>query len=143
FYRPADMKTAKYLEDRLGSVSAYARSQTLHSGEETSEGRSERPIPLLSSQAITQLPDEAVIAFHRNLKPLRLSRLDWRQHPILAKRRRIPPPRLSPLPSLDEKKRALWQINGGEVDGYIDPDTRHSSQRPAPKPLQTIFEKHL
>ena len=50
YYRPNDLTTARYLEERLGSVSAYAHSQTLHSGEETSEGRSERPIPLVSSQ---------------------------------------------------------------------------------------------
>jgi len=34
FYRPSDIQTAKYLEDRLGSVSAFARSQTLHGGQE-------------------------------------------------------------------------------------------------------------
>ncbi len=61
FYRLNDLDTARYLEERLGSVSAYAHSQTLHSGEETSEGRSERPIPLLSSQEITQQQDDDVL----------------------------------------------------------------------------------
>ena len=37
FYRPNDLATARYLEERLGSVSAYARSETLHEGEQTSE----------------------------------------------------------------------------------------------------------
>jgi type IV secretion system protein VirD4 len=68
FYRPTDIQTAKYLEERIGNVSAYARSQTLHRGDETSEGRSERPIPLLSSQDIALLSDEQVIAFHRNYR---------------------------------------------------------------------------
>jgi type IV secretory pathway TraG/TraD family ATPase VirD4 len=109
FYRPTDIQTAKYLEERIGNVSAYARSQTLHRGDETSEGRSERPIPLLSSQDITLLSDEQVIAFHRNYRPMRLMRCDWRQHPTLAKRRRIPPRKLSPLPkcSISEMKSRL------------------------------------
>src|SRR5712692_595198 len=127
FYRPTDIQTAKYLEDRLGSVSAYARSHTLHGGEETSEGRSERPIPLLSSQDITRMSDDEVIAFHRNYRPMRLTRCDWREHPILAKRRRIPPPRLSPLPSLDGGENILWQATAAEHDGYIDPDMRNTS----------------
>ena len=90
FYRPTDIQTAKYLEERIGNVSAYARSQTLHRGDETSEGRSERPIPLLSSQDIVLMSDEQVIAFHRNYRPMRLTRCDWRQHPILAKRQANP-----------------------------------------------------
>src|SRR5262249_54716354 len=81
FYRPTDLQTAKYLEERLGSVSAYARSHTLHHGDETSEGRSERPVPLLSSQDIALLSDEQVIAFHRNYRPMKLTRCDWRNYP--------------------------------------------------------------
>src|SRR5207245_10942734 len=37
YYRPADQQTAKYLEDRLGTMSAFARSTTSREGEETSE----------------------------------------------------------------------------------------------------------
>src|SRR5712691_2298750 len=141
FYRPTDIQTAKYLEDRLGSVSAYARSHTLHHGDETSEGRSERPIPLLSSQDIALLTDDQVIAFHRNYRPMRLTRFDWRQHPTLAKRRRIPTRRLSPLPSLDGGEKTLWQATAAEHDGYIDLEERNMPPRPSQKPLQTIFEK--
>ena len=44
YYRPADLQTAKYLEDRLGTRSAYARSKTVHhSHETTSEGLSRAP----------------------------------------------------------------------------------------------------
>ena len=102
YYRPNDLTTARYLEERLGSVSAYAHSQTLHSGEETSEGRSERPIPLVSKQDIAQLSDSAVIAFHRSHRPLRLSRCDWREYPLLAKRRALVPPKLRALPPLPD-----------------------------------------
>ena len=36
---------------------------------------------LLSSQDIALMSDEQVIAFHRNYRPMRLTRCDWRQHP--------------------------------------------------------------
>jgi type IV secretion system protein VirD4 len=100
FYRPNDLATARYLEERLGPVSAYARSETLHEGEQTSEGLSERPVPLLSSQDIARLSDEDVIAFHRNQRPLRLKRMDWRDHPALTKRHGMMPPKVRPLPPL-------------------------------------------
>jgi type IV secretory pathway TraG/TraD family ATPase VirD4 len=100
FYRPNDLATARYLEERLGSVSAYARSETLHEGEQTSEGLSERPIPLLSSQDIARLSDEDVIAFHRNHRPFRLKRMDWRDHPALTKWHGMAPPKVFPLPPL-------------------------------------------
>ena len=45
-----------------------------------------------SSQDVTQLTDSEVIAFHHNLRPMRLSRLDWREH-LLVTRRSIPAPR--------------------------------------------------
>jgi hypothetical protein len=51
---------------------------------------------------VTQLTDSEVIAFHHNLRPMRLARLDWREHPILATRRSIPPPRVEQLPPLTE-----------------------------------------
>jgi type IV secretory pathway TraG/TraD family ATPase VirD4 len=125
-YRPNDLTTAPYLEERLGSVSAYAHSQTLHSGEETSEGRSERPIPLVSKQDIVQLSDSAVIAFHRSHRPLRLSRCDWREHPLLAKRRALAPPKLHPLPRLtDIQVRETLSLPGDGVPPVEldDPDT--------------------
>src|SRR6266550_1751353 len=40
YYRPTDLATARYLEERLGTHSAYARSTTLRDGAETSEGLS-------------------------------------------------------------------------------------------------------
>jgi type IV secretory pathway TraG/TraD family ATPase VirD4 len=102
FYRQASQETAEYLERYLGYRSGYARSETLHPGQETSEGRAERPVPLLSSQDVTQLADAEVIAFHHNLRPMRLSRLDWREHPVLVQRRGIKPPRVEKLPPLTE-----------------------------------------
>ena len=89
------------------------------------------------------MSDEQVIAFHRNYRPMRLTRCDWRKHPILAKRRRLPPRKLSPLPELDRRDNTFWQTPGKVFDGYIDPDQRTRPLRPSQKPLQTIFEKHF
>src|SRR6266702_1719770 len=86
YYRPTDLATAQYLEERLGSRSAYAHSTTEREGIETSEGHTERPIPLLTAQDILQLKDEEIIGFHRRLPPFKITRADWRRHPTLAKR---------------------------------------------------------
>jgi type IV secretory pathway TraG/TraD family ATPase VirD4 len=104
FYRPNDLDTAKYLEERLGSFSAYAHSQTLHGGQESSEGCSERPRPLLSNQEITQLKDTDVLVWHRGYKPLKLKRMDWRAFLLLRERRNISPTPLQPLPPLTDIK---------------------------------------
>jgi hypothetical protein len=104
FYRPNDLDTARYLEDFLGSASAYAHSQTLHSGEETSEGKSERPRPLLSIQEITQLKDTDVLVWHRDYKPLKLKRMDWRAFDLLKQRRSLKASELQSLPPITDIK---------------------------------------
>jgi type IV secretion system protein VirD4 len=123
FYRPADMHTAKYLQERLGDVSAYARSETLQNGHETSEGRVERPIPLLSSQDIGLLGDTDVIAFHRNMRPMRLKRMDWRNYPILKARRTLPLPKLPILPPLTQLE--LHSLKTSASDDLMNPDERY------------------
>src|SRR5437667_7626491 len=120
YYRPTDLATAKYLEERLGSKSAYAHSTTSREGAETSEGLSERPIPLLAAQEILQLKDEEIIGFHRNLPPFKMKRIDWRTYPLFKQRRNMPAPQLSPLPDLAEI--SLRQSQKHVSDVYIDPD---------------------
>jgi type IV secretion system protein VirD4 len=108
YYRQASQETAEYVERKLGYRSGYAYSETLHHGDKSSEGRAERPIPLLSSQDITQLSDRDIIAFHHNLHPIRLRRIDWRDHPSLVKRRSLTPPKIDNLPPVtDEQMRQL------------------------------------
>jgi type IV secretory pathway TraG/TraD family ATPase VirD4 len=128
FYRQASLETVDYLERALGYRSGYARSETLRPGEETSEGRAERPIPLLSSQDVTQLLDTEVIALHHNLPPMRLRRLDWRGHPALTKRRSIPPPPVKKLPPLTEDEMrttpTLTTNTPADDDELINPDDR-------------------
>jgi type IV secretory pathway TraG/TraD family ATPase VirD4 len=104
FHRPNDPTTARYLEDRLGSVSAYARSETLYHGEESSAGRAERLVPLLTKQDIGLMDDTEVLAWHRNNRPLKLTRLDWQEYPLLVKRRTIPPPPVAKLSPVTEEE---------------------------------------
>ena len=123
FYRPTDLATAEYLEERLGTRSAYAHSSTSHEGEETSAGLAERPIPLLTAQDILQLKDEEIIGFHRRLPPMRISRVDWRKHPALIQRRDIPAPKLFDLPQIADVPmgEALTQTSRDPQE-YVDPD---------------------
>src|SRR4051812_46246372 len=102
YYRPADLQTAEYLENRLGYRSAWAHSKTRHDGHEVSEGEQERFIALLSKQEIMQLPGEAVIGFTGNLPPFQGQRIDWRRIPVFQARQKIAPPPLPVLPKLEE-----------------------------------------
>jgi type IV secretion system protein VirD4 len=106
YYRPADVQTAEYLENRLGYRSAWAHSKTRHDGREVSEGEQERFIPLLSKQEIMQLPDEAILGFTGNRPPFQGQRIDWRRIPIFAARQEIAPPPLPVLPKLAETQFA-------------------------------------
>ena len=123
YFRPTDLATAKYLEERLGTRSAYAQSSTSKEGEETSAGLSERPIPLLTAQDILQLEDSEIIGFHRRLPPMRITRVDWRNHPTLIQRRSIPPPQLDALPQIADIPigEALTQTFDDPQE-YVDPD---------------------
>jgi type IV secretion system protein VirD4 len=119
YYRPTDVATARYVEERCGRHSAYARHTTEQHSGYTSEGRSEQAIPLLSAQDFLRYKDDEVIGFHRSLSPFKLERMDWRQHPLLQKRRTVPPPQLPTLAALDN----LPMLHGINRARYIeDPD---------------------
>src|SRR5947207_1584846 len=100
YYRPTDLATAQYLENRLGRQSAYAHSTTEREGTEPSQGLSEQAIALLTAQDIMQLKDEDIICFHRRLPPFKINRMDWRHHPTLSERRNMPSPQLPVLPQI-------------------------------------------
>src|SRR3989440_10604970 len=119
YYRPSGQKTADYLEHCLGRKSGYARSQTLREGEETSQGKSEQGIPLMTATDIKQMKDEQIIGFHRRLPPFKMKRIDWRQHQALIKLRQLPAPHLLPLPPL---VNIPFSHHRTLADGYIDPD---------------------
>ena len=124
YYRQEDDETAAAIERSLGRRSAYAHSQTLHEGQEASEGLSEQSVPLLTARDITELGYDDIIAFFSNLKPFRAKRMDWRSFPLLKQRRAIPPPKLSPLPPLSEIHLPSPGERGGRYPRFpIDPDT--------------------
>lgn len=129
YYRPSGQKTADYLEHCLGRKSGFARSQTLQDGDETSQGRSEQGIPLLTAQAIKQMKDHEIIGFHRRLPPFRVRRVDWRHYPELIQKRNILPPILSALPDIETVSFAHAQNMLFPVSGYIDPYTLLKERR--------------
>ncbi len=118
YYRPTDVAIARYVEERCGRRSAYAHQTTEQHGGHISEGRSEQAIPLLSAHDFLRYKDHEVIGFHRSLPPFKLERMDWRQQPILQKRRTVPPPQLPALPVVTD----LPMMQGLERSHYIDPD---------------------
>jgi type IV secretion system protein VirD4 len=127
FYRPNDLTTGRYVEERAGLSSAYSRSETLHEGAQTSESRSERAMPLLPRQEFALWDDTEVVAFHRNNRALKLKRMDPLEHPLLVKRRSILPPPVKELPPVTEDKLRTTQFAGNqqsldEDDELINPD---------------------
>jgi type IV secretion system protein VirD4 len=122
YYRPANQETAEYLERCLGRKSDYAHSQTIREGEETSQGRMEQGIPVLTAQEIKQLSDEDIIGFHRLLPPFRAKRMDWRNYPLLRKRRTLPAP---PVPSLPVLSELPFSTSSDPTHELIDPDSLH------------------
>jgi len=114
FYRPSDLATAQFLEDRLGQVSAYAHSVSVgQDGARSSQGRSERPVPLLVAQDVLQLPAEHVLVFHRDQPPARAERADWRTVGGLRSRQGLPTP---PVPTLPPAP-GLPDVPGNESEG--------------------------
>src|SRR3989440_12658511 len=125
YYRPSGQKTADYLEHCLGRKSGYARSQTLKEGEETSQGKSEQGIPLMTATDIKQMKDEQIIGFHRRLPPFKMKRIDWRQHQALIKLRQLPAPHLFFLPPVAAIPEVPLE-SAHMTNGYIDPDMETS-----------------
>jgi type IV secretion system protein VirD4 len=120
YYRPNDEDTAVQLEKRLGRVSEYARSHTEREQGKTTEGLSEQGVPLLTAQKIMELPDEDVLAFHRNLPPMRLKRMDWRSSKTLSLRHNMRPPALPALPPATDLR--VPNTDPAARDSIIDPD---------------------
>jgi type IV secretion system protein VirD4 len=133
YYRPSDLTTAEYLEQSLGKQSAFAHSQTLKEGTETSQGLSEQSIPLITAQEIRHMQDDDIIGFHRRLYPFQIKRMDWRQHLSLRQRQGLKPPRLASLPPVsDIPDYAEAQQTDHQPTPYINPDMiMHDSGEPA------------
>jgi type IV secretion system protein VirD4 len=100
YYPPNDVETAYRIERWLGRKSGFATShQERGQGhEQTSEGKSEQAVPLMTAQAIMELEDSEILVKHRNKPPIRATRMDWRDHPELKNRRALPPIEPKPIP---------------------------------------------
>jgi type IV secretion system protein VirD4 len=122
YYRPTDLATARYLEERCGRQSGYAHSTTEREGGLSSAGLSEQPIPLLTAQDFLRLKDQQVICFHRNLSPFRLTRMDWRKHAILKQRRNIQAPQLPVLLALSSLADLHIPQAESMTDAYVELD---------------------
>jgi len=126
YYRPDDVSTAQYLENRTGTRSAYARSETTKEGAETSQGKSEQGIPLMTAQEIMQMKEHQVLLFHRNVPPMRAHRISWIGNPLFERRRTIPPPKLEKIPACEVSLNTQGEL---QSDGYVNPYTLLNRQR--------------
>jgi type IV secretion system protein VirD4 len=123
YYRPNDLETAKYIEERLGRKSDYAHSQTSREGKTTSQGQSEQGVPLMTAQEIMCLKNEEIIGFHSNLKPFRAKRMDWRDIPLLKLRLTLTPPQLPILQQQTSKPQEGRQSDKkARLFEPLDPD---------------------
>jgi type IV secretory pathway TraG/TraD family ATPase VirD4 len=112
-FSQADLATAKHYSERMGETSGYAHSESEHGGEQTSTGKSEREIPVMSPQDFLEMDDGELVCFIGKKKPFQLRSMDARRHPQLAKRIGMKMPKLLLFPAQAE---------------------RHEKAPPAPKP---------
>jgi type IV secretion system protein VirD4 len=126
YYRPADLGTASYLEERLGRHSEYARSHTTREGRGESQGLAEQAVSLLTAWEVQRLRDEEIIGFHRLLPPFKARRMDWRDHPILKARHGLTPPPLSVLPPLGTRAPTTVWESTRYAHSFVDPDERYT-----------------
>jgi type IV secretory pathway TraG/TraD family ATPase VirD4 len=107
FLRQNGIDTSEYVQKRIGLKSGFAHSTNLHDHVEVGEGHIEQAVPLLTVQDITELSDTESIIIHRNLKPIRAERMDFRRYPRLLSATHMPPPTLSELPDIPEMPALL------------------------------------
>ena len=133
FYRQAGLETSEYIEKRLGRKSEYAHSKTSHEGAD-SQGEAETGVPLMTAQDISELDDTEIIVLHRKLKPIRATRMDWREYPKLLARTKIPLPcsRVSLRLPICRRLRMSKTIPSGS-----DPNI-HDSSQPAIRDLSVL-----
>jgi hypothetical protein len=74
----------------------------------------------MTAGEIKMMRDEETIAFHRNLAPMRLTRMDWRNSTQLKRRHNMKPPTLPALPPLTDLQ--IRNTDPLTDDNLIDPD---------------------
>src|SRR5918912_4597263 len=96
FYRQSGLETSEYVERRLGKTSDFAHGTSVHE-DQTTESESEQAVSLLSPQEVAELSETEILCVHRNLKPFRARRMDWREYEALAALTKMPAPPLQAL----------------------------------------------
>jgi hypothetical protein len=89
------------------------------------------------------LEDTQVIVQIDGMRASIAKRLDHRNFADLAKRKNIPPPRLSPLPPLEMGKNPNWQGAGEMYHRFFNLNGSYTPLRAQQNRVQTIFEEHL
>ncbi len=129
YYQQHDDATAWTVSKRLGQASTLSRGLTVTAagtvldGAKTTWSMVERLCPLLTPQQIMRLPDHTALVFYRDLPPMWINRLDWREFHELRAGAKIPPvalPHLRPWEGLMAKPRLGRGVQS--TDEYIDPD---------------------
>ena len=93
----------------------------------------------MTAQQIMQMEDAEIIVKHRNLPPIRATRMDWRDHPELKTRRTVPPVGIIPIPDLVSLPKFDADYGQPEPDGEepaFEPISYENRPRPAGR---TIF----
>ena len=123
YYQPFSYKTASELAQWLGYKSEFATSYSTHGAHQTSEGRSEREVPLLSPDEIRLIGEDAVLVFQPGIRPFLARRVNWHRFPLLKERSAITPPPVPLLPALSESLPAsAWRRQERWSQIPIDPD---------------------
>jgi type IV secretory pathway TraG/TraD family ATPase VirD4 len=102
YFRPFSYKTARELEQWLGYTSGFAQSKSTYGEHATSEGLSEREVPLLSADQVRLIDEDEVLGFLPGIRPFLARRMNWHRFPVLEKRSAIAPPPLPLLPALPD-----------------------------------------
>jgi type IV secretion system protein VirD4 len=105
-FRQESFSTAKIVSEWLGGKSAFASSQTKH-GEQTSEGKQEREIPLMTPQEIRGMPEDELLIWVRGVRyPIKAKRVPKFEKEFIAPS--PPPPLLLPAPQ-QRPKEDTWR----------------------------------
>jgi type IV secretion system protein VirD4 len=125
YARSEDLATAEYISKRLGlaeEVVATVSASSGPHGESVTRGQLRRFRPLRTPQQVRRIPDHAVVSFLPACPPVTLRRMDWRDHPDLAVRTKIPAPPLMPLLTDPAPAPGPTSLSPRPPADYIDPD---------------------
>ncbi len=129
YYQQHDEATAWAVSRRLGEVSDFARGFSvtevgiIPGVERTTRTAAERLRPLLTPQQVMRLPEHTALVFYRDLPPMWINRLDWRELHALREWANIPPvdlPRLTPWAGVTQRSWLPYMTEPAAE--YVDPD---------------------